>query len=567
MSPSLVILAALLTVPCDAIRHRKLSRKASAEAGSASAAWATHATKERGPCADHMNSVGYWPRPITFPLLCTGHSTDLILTVTTNWGWQQNVTIWWDGQDQGTTKLDNPGTIRLTLGAVPKGVHYVGVFGGNMKGAIDLSEVKVVGLGTPCSFDNTPYVSRDATSYTYGGFDALNRLFGESVDFPLFKKEQLYFVSETIGKMDDGSIDAGVVGEGMWEWMYQYSQQQAPGDAWNRRMMYEESEIKPWPEVELGNMPRHAGQKMIVQEPCNTLSNLAYHQAAVWISCKGYPLNRDELASLLAAFNALAAGSAFMHASGTSTGGMADTFSMDWLMLQIYQSLVSQILSDAGDRLTPVEQSAILEFGSSIGRATDVAKNMTRLTGQKYDHASWNGTMRAMQAAIPAYEMPIVGLISFVMWAIQGKIGGGTDQILQSVLDALMDVFGIPDADFFSNVYTPAVRKALGFSTLCSEALAPVIEYTLKFIVTFVEALVFQEEKVPVPDAIRDVVAFLDNLGLTSTLLSDMSDTWDMYNGFNCTARSDHAIWHEKAAHGLVHMLNVAEWFRTGVGC
>jgi len=291
---------------------------------------------------------------------------------------------------------------------------------------------------------------------------------------------------------------------------------------------------------------------------------LAYQEAAVWMSCKAYPFTRDETASLMSAFEGLAAGSAFLHASGTSTGGRADTFTMDWLMLQQYQIMVKQVIADAGDGLTQAERDAIQTFGYNIGSATDVAKNMTRLFSQKYDHAVWNATVRGFD--IPPYELPIAGIVSFVLWSLQGKFPiPGLDSLLQSLIDALIDLFGLNIGDFLVNVYTPAIRKALSFSNLRLTAVLPVLEHFLKFLVTFVEALVFQEQKIPVPKGIRDAWGFFDQLGFSSDLLAEMPITWDYYNGFNCRARSDHTTWHEKAAYGLMHCNKLAEIFVSGV--
>merc|ERR1711920_421085 len=306
------------------------------------------------------------------------------------------------------------------------------------------------------------------------------------------------------------------------------------------------------------------GQSMQVLEACNTLSNLAYQEAAVWMSCKAYPFTRDESASLMSAFEGLAAGSAFLHGSGTSTGGRADTFTMDWLMLQQYQIMVKKVVADAGSSLIEEERNAILYFGRNIGPATDIAKNLTSLFSQKYNHENWNQVVRAFD--IPAYEMPIAGIVCVVLWSLEGKFPvPGLDSLLQQLIDALMDLFGLPDVDFLRNVYTPAVRKALSFSNLRLTAVFPVLETFLKFLVTFVEALVFQEKQIPVPKPIRDVWGFFDQLGFSSDLLADMRITWEYYNGFNCRARSDHTTWHEKAAYGLMHSNKLAEIFNSMV--
>jgi len=291
---------------------------------------------------------------------------------------------------------------------------------------------------------------------------------------------------------------------------------------------------------------------------------LAFAEAAVWISCKGYPFTRDEYASLTAGFNGLAAGSAFLHACACDTGGKADTFTMDWLMLQSYQIMVKGVIAKAGDQLTATEKHALETFGTSIGQATDLAKDLTRLFEQKYDHATWNTTIRSFD--IPPYEMPIAGIILFVIFAVEGNIPiPGLDSLLQTILEGVMDIFGLPDKEWLTGTYIPAVRKVLGIAGLCGDATVEMLQTLMKFILTFVEALVFQEQKLEAPQWLRTVAGFLDSLGLSSSLLSDMVITWDYYNGFDCKGRSDHATWHEKAAHGLVHTLKMAELFTTRV--
>merc|ERR1740121_625128 len=89
----------------------------------------------------------------------------------------------------------------------------------------------------------------------------------------------------------------------------------------------------------------------------------------------------------------------------------------------------------------------------------------------------------------------------------------------------------------------------------------------IKFTVTFVEAFMFQEQKFPVPGIVRDILGFLEKLGLSSDALGDMKTIWDLYNGETsmCHRRSPHATWHEKAAHGFMHIQNVASLLITEV--
>lgn len=285
----------------------------------------------------------------------------------------------------------------------------------------------------------------------------------------------------------------------------------------------------------------------------------------MWATCKVYPsFSQDEYASVLAGFTSLAAGSSFYHSSGTEIGGRADTFTIDWIMLQQYQILVKTVIADAGDGLSQAERDTILYLGYNIGLATDVAKAMTQLFSQKYDHAVWNATVHSFD--IPPNLLPIAGICVFVLWSLEGKLPvPGLDSLIQSLLDALVNGFGLTFGPWLVDVYTPAVRKALSFSNLRLSAVLPVLEHFLKFVVTFVEALVFQEQRIPVPDAVLDVWRFFDQLGLSSDLLADMEITWEYYNGFNCRTRSDHGTWHEKAAYGFMHSLKLAEIFNSEV--
>jgi len=531
-----------------------------------SSGWTTITDKDHGTCAENMQHLD--ESPVAFPLLCSGEAANVKLQATA-WGIAASkLYVKVDGEEKGDRRWPVFGgtrTLEITLPSLSEGLHTLHV---RKWGKLNFKNFTVTGGGSVCSLEQMSSFTRDLSSYTLNGLDVLNRMEGENVGFSQFKKQQLNFASETVGVNLDGSINAKTVGEGFWQWFYQYSQKQADNDQWgnNPDGLWDEAKILPRKKISLGFMPRHAGQEMTVFEPCNTLSNLAFHEAAIWISCKGWPFDRDEMASLVAAFDGLAAGSAFLHACACRTGGRADTFTMDWLMLQAYQSLVREVVNNAGDRLTSEERDAIMFFGRQPMLATDLAKDMTRLFESKYNHDDWNRTVNSF--VIPAYEMPIAGVISFVLWGLQGKFPiPGLSSLLQSVLDALIGVFGVPDADFFQNTYMPAIRKALGFSNICFSAVMPVMEHTLAFIVTFVEALVFQEKQLPVPKPIRDALGFLDRLGMTSDRLRVMHVTWDYYNGFNCRAKSDHATWHEKAAQGLIHFLEVAEQYRTNANC
>lgn len=527
---------------------------------------------DSSPCVEAGAATMDLESPISAPLLCEGQATNVRFTVKAS-GWRSGMLeLRVDGVAQQGSSEWRDGFLSETVWTysvndLSAGTHSVQLF--DRREVVDLyifaRDAILENDGGLCTF-STPSRARDWSEYTYSGFDTMYPLFGEAQPFPAWQKDHLYFASESVGKPRGGGIDASIISEGWYRWIFEFSQDSPPNDRWGHRgVLWNESLITPYPEAHLAPLAGRSGQTMVVQEPCNALSSYSYHQAAVWITCKGYPFEEDELASLVSAFNSLAAGTIFQHACACDTGGRADSFTMDWLVLQIHQTAVRQVIGLANAHLTETEKAAILTFNTGIGEVTDLARNMTQLFSEKYNHSHWNATMRAVD--IPGYMIPIAGFISFVFWSIQDKIAPGAHDLLEAALNALIDAFDVPQKDFFVNTYNPAVRKALSFANICSDAVLPVLDSTVRFVLTFVEALIYQEQTLEVPEAISDVLAILDSLGVTHDLYADMADTWSYYNGFDCLGRSDHAIWHEKAAHGLVHFLNVAQYYRSSVGC
>jgi len=209
--------------------------------------------------------------------------------------------------------------------------------------------------------------------------------------------------------------------------------------------LWNESRITPWKSIRLDAMRGRGGQSMKVIEPCNTLSGLAFNEATVWISCKGLPFTGDEMASLITGFNALSAGTAFQHVTGTRVGGHADVFAMKRLMLQIYQIMVRSVVEQAGGNLTPEERNAIETFGYSVGKVTDLSKQMTRLFSEKYDRDFWEQQTRAVD--IPDYMKSITGLIIFALYGIEGAIPVDLKDAMESLITGLMDAFDVPAKD------------------------------------------------------------------------------------------------------------------------
>jgi len=317
--------------------------------------------------------------------------------------------------------------------------------------------------------------------------------------------------------------------------------------------------------VSLNQLPGRSGDNMIVCEPCNTLSNIVFHEAAVYTACKGLPFTQDEMATTMAGYSALAAGSAFFHASATRHGHLADVFTMDLVMYQTHQLMVKSVLAKTSASLTQAERDTILYMGTSAGVAADKARELTAFFKQPYDRTKVWPAVKGL--GLPSYMLSIMtSVVTFVEslrdnWPL---LGLGT--AVYKVIDILLDAIGGREAEYMKGTFRPAIKKAFAGADYCGDRKL-MIGHFIKFTLTFVEAFMYQEEKIPIPGSVRDLIRWLADLGFTSERFADMKSTWDLYNGETdmCHRRAAHGIWHEKAADGFMHIQNVAALLVTQV--
>merc|ERR1719350_2164567 len=298
--------------------------------------------------------------------------------------------------------------------------------------------------------------------------------------------------------------------------------------------------------VSLDQLPGRAGEIMEVVEPCNTVSNLMYAEAAVWLSCGGFPFPEDDMATLVGAFNMLAAGSLFFHASATGTGNLADVFPMAILMLEFHQIMVKDLTRRATS-MTQAEKDTVVYLGYT-GLATDHARTLTALFRTPYDTTRWEAVVRGIDA--PDYILPIATVVMTALESTQGRWGifSFLESGVASLTDLLLSQLGAEVAEWINTEYKPLIAKVFASVRLCDAYVDNVVTRTLQFLITFVEAIVFQEKQVPVPPFVRDLFSSIEATLGEVTL--EMEETWDLYNGQEayCKDRSPHMSWHEKAA-------------------
>jgi len=532
-----------------------------------SSSFTTRTDENTGMCAGHIRKDTL---PITLPLLCTGAVTNLKFKARAFGQASPRLRLYIDGEGKGYRTFPVFGGTRtweVSHSSLSAGIHNIRYTGDRL----EMRWVEVSGTGGSCSFDTAPgYAPND---FTNSGLDVITRVLGPAQNnFSSFYKKQLHFAHETYGRSADDSISSTAISNGIWEWFYMYSQEQDAKDEWLVRKtrdgrMYEESDILPYLEVSLDQLPGRIGDEMVVCEPCNTLSNIVFHEAAVFTGCKGLPFTRDETATLMAGLSGLAAGSGFFHASATSTGQLADRFTMEIIMYQVHQLMVKPALTHTGSSLTSEERDIIMYLGKDAGESTDMARELTTLFRGQYNRTEWNTRIRTIDGQYPSYTFCIVTTIVTFVESLRGNWPlPGLETAINALMDALLPSLGGSDVEFVLNTFRPAIRKAFDNADFCGDRFVLIGRF-LNFVITFVEAFVFQEELISVPDVVRDIVGFLDNLGLASGSLADMKQFWDLYNTQTnfCHDRSPHGLWHEKAAHGLLHIQNVASLLTTDV--
>lgn len=318
----------------------------------------------------------------------------------------------------------------------------------------------------------------------------------------------------------------------------------------------------PYMNVALDQLPGRLGDEMVVCEPCNSLSNFMFSEAALWVSCQGYPFSKDDTATLMAGLSFTAAGSLFFHVSATRAGHLADVYAMDLLMYQIHQIITKTAINQAGNALTQEEKDSIMYLGKDFGLATDKARELTAMFRQGYDRdLIWN----TLSSRPPNYILSIVTIVTTVVESMHGQWWiPGLGSLFQTILDSVYPLLGGSDLEWVQRTYVPAIRKTFSAVSYCGSH-SLLIGRMLSFAITFVEAFVFQEELIDAPSWLRDAVAFMNTIGLSTN--DEMAETWDIYNTQKdwCHTRSPHATWHEMASHGLLHISNVASLMTSDV--
>jgi len=456
--------------------------------------------------------------------------------------------------------------VTANLGNLNKGRHQIRWYGEG-SGVARMRNMTLTGSSGACSFDNP---SRSISTVFFTGMDALETLYGNN-PFPLVYKNKINHVLKTLGTSFDGKINSDKIANGMFDIMFEHNKfQNQLGDPWGKiaeTNMYAESKIKPWPRISLNKVrglsrSHYRGETMVVEEPCNTLSNFVFFQCAAHLACMDRrSLTDEDTAVLISQLIGMGAGSTWMHVSGTDNGRLGDVLGMQNYFFYAYEVSVRTMLKLTQSELTANEVAQIKHFGTNANGVT-AAREMTRVLGNTSMTLKEKlAELKKQKNYSPNYMISIVAWIQFSVSALRGFI---PQSVINLALDLAAKLAGAGNVDL--KAHRQAVQKALDKVNVCKSVRKEATSQFAQFSVSMIQALIFQESIVPMPTTARKVyVAMINGLskiGVGVEHKSVIGKAWNVYNGNDkyCNKIS-HSMWHEYASHGIGHMLELMQIF------
>ena len=187
--------------------------------------------------------------------------------------------------------------------------------------------------------------------------------------------------------------------EAGWRGVVQYHRAGGgPGDPWG-------GTPSQFQERNLTLLPLHSGPPLVVFEPCNFASNLAYYELSTAVaSYRAWRLPRSTVRALGQSAAALALGSAFWHGSHTRLGSRADTELIGVMAFILHQASVahlppSPVLTDLSPRSRP-------------HTGLEVAQLLTDLY-RTQPPTAWLATLSSL--GLPSYQATFSALITSLL--------------------------------------------------------------------------------------------------------------------------------------------------------
>jgi hypothetical protein len=309
------------------------------------------------------------------------------------------------------------------------------------------------------------------------------------------------------------------------------------------------------------------GRTYEVQEKCNYVSNVAFYRSAVRVChYQQWKIPVADRVALMQSFVSAGTASAWFHGSMTETGRQYDGYLVAVLIYNAYQIAI---------RSTGTNSTILLTVSDSIQPTPiSVMANQVSYMPLNYSVSEWVSFLQSLQVE-RRYTVVVVALITFSCAAVSPFFI--CERLVRDVIAP--ELLSDDETEFMINKYIPEMKllvEAEEFPLHPWEGV-PVFVKITGVSIALLWAFAFQETVLPTPclegdffnltrlgamkSPLIDVLAFFMH-GVKNT---DDRGFWDgrqshPYPGSDfCNTNSPHALWHERAADGLVELYAIAD--------
>jgi len=251
------------------------------------------------------------------------------------------------------------------------------------------------------------------------------------------------------------------------------------GDAWGSKpSQFEERNVTFFPVGQTG---------LLVYEPCNYASNIAYYQMAVGLASPNHrwSLKAEEVRGLGQASAALALGSAFWHGSHTRLGQVADSNLISVMAFIMHQASLSGLPTSS---LTP----ELFDLSSTKRAKTGV--QIAQVVTDMYSFqpvGEWRSTLASLD--LPRYEVTFSAIVTTLITLLLPT------SIAEPLIRTLTGIFGISElGPFIIDTYLPKLRRAFSRTRLPIFTKLKLLKNTLSTVYKLVYAFLFQEQTIDI---------------------------------------------------------------------
>jgi len=295
-------------------------------------------------------------------------------------------------------------------------------------------------------------------------------------------------------------------------------------------------------------------QNLLVFEPCNFASNIAYYHMNIALArYNQWVLPQSVVRGLAQASASLALGSAFWHGSHTILGGETDTGMIAVMAYIMHQASLEHLPKHIKTSiLTDLKTEKRFLTGVEVAQ---VVTDMYRTEPS----SSWLHIFTSLD--IPSYETTFSALIVSLLTLVF------PEPVIKPAASTLSDLFGVdaPTKKFILESYIPSVRAAFSKIKLTVMERLDILLSTIGTVKKLVYAFLFQEDTFNIdflksPLAVQIGATFQPILNTKTNLPSSLPDLsprlssgQGLYPGDTwCRTSQPHSLWHAQSAAGLI---------------